>query len=465
MVVELYPHQLEAVEKMRNGSVLTGGVGTGKSITSLWYWYTKVCNGIPPGQKDSKPMFDPTDLYVITTARKRDFLEWDKDAIALGVGRNENAGGAHFTVDSWNNIGAYESVENAFFIFDEQRLVGSGAWVKSFIKIASKNRWILLSATPGDTWMDYVPVFIAHGFFKNRTEFIREHVVYNNFSKFPKVDRYISTKKLESYRDSILVDMPYQRHTTRHLQNVDAEWDETLLKRVLKDRWHVYEDRPIRNVSELFLVARRVVNSDVSRLGSILRLMEKHKRLIVFYNFDYELDILRTIGVTTGVPMAEWNGHRHEDIPDSSRWVYLVQYTAGNEGWNCTTTDAMAFYSLNYSYKVFHQAQGRIDRLNTPFKDLYYYILRSGSVIDQGIWRSIKVKEKFNEKSFAKQLHIEEFENKKMEVAINNQPMALMCGVTAEHKPHIWDDVHGEHQCFGGPFSSLQVRIMEARAA
>lgn len=490
-MVELHPHQKKAVSELHNGSILVGDVGVGKTITSMAYYMENEA---------------PRDIYVITTAKKRNSLDWEKEAAAFGVGKSKDATVAGvLTVDSWNNIRKYKDIENAFFIFDEQRIVGSGSWAKAFIKIAKKNHWILLTATPGDTWMDYIPVFVANGFFKNRSEFLEEHVIYNRYSKFPKVDRYMQVGKLVKMRYSVLVEMPYLRHTVRHTKTIIVDHDKELFERVLEKRWHVYEQRPLRDVAELFLVMRKVVNSDSSRIRKIRTLMEDHPKLIVFYNFDYELEALRTLrdsvstepipkpaGTTSSIPMspnsqasssavpvanasstrngrkgksstttstktsgfetdmpnvedassatrsvtdstppktspsfaiaegngpengtkpqasnpspsftvAEWNGHKHEPIPKTDRWVYLVQYVAGAEGWNCTDTDAMVFYSLTYSYKIWHQAHGRIDRLNTPFSRLYYYVLMSNSMIDKAVWKSLTSKQSFHESRF-----------------------------------------------------------------
>ena len=545
MKPELRPHQLKALEKLSNGKILCGDVGSGKTMVAAAYY----------AQKEA-----PKDVYVFTTAKKRDSLDWDQEFVRFGVGKSQDATlSGVLTVDSWNNIDKYRDVKGAFLIFDEQRLVGKGKWVKAFIHMAKSNNWILLSATPGDTWVDYIPVFIANGFYKNRTAFTREHVVYNTYAKFPKVDRYLGTGKLLRLRNSLLVEMPFERHTTRHLKRVVPTYDEELYKRVVKDRWHVYEERPLRDVAELFSVMRKVVNSDSSRLEALCTLLQTHPRLIVFYNFDYELEMLRTLcqplantdptpsihtqcpclgqskqcksgltgrwacdsktsgvgsslptsessdrsqlsertstgsrstsnGTPTNTPsseksprsiepvtpaesttasenarngrtestiserrneswkkksgpsstlctetgpktktgvsgstdttssstsgvglrststatdlkVAEWNGHKHEPVPKTDRWVYLVQYTAGAEGWNCITTNATVFFSLNYSYKLLHQAQGRIDRLNTPYEDLYYYIFRSEASIDSMIWKSLSQKKSFNESS------------------------------------------------------------------
>jgi hypothetical protein len=385
MVVKLYPHQEEALEKLSNGKILWGGVGTGKSLVAAAY-YMKV-------EADA-------DVYVITTAKKRDSVEWEGEFAKFGVGKHLNATVAgQLTVDSWNNIGKYENVVGAFFIFDEQRLVGSGQWSSKFLKIARSNHWILLSATPGDTWLDYIPVFIANGHYKNRTEFKRRHIVYNTFTKFPKVDRYVEVQRLVRLRNSLLVEMPYLRHTTRVLKFIDVDHDHEMFERVVKKRWNPYEDRPIRDVAELFSVMRKVVNSDASRMNSLRQMLltRSHSRVIVFYNFDYELLLLRTLSDITVV--AEWNGHKHEEVPEGDSWMYLVQYTAGSEGWNCTATDTMVFYSLTYSYKQYHQAQGRIDRLNTMFSTLYYYVMLSNSVIDFAIAKSLGEKQNFNERT------------------------------------------------------------------
>lgn len=384
MVVKLRPHQEDAVVRIKNGCILWGGVGTGKSITAAAYYMMKEA---------------PKPVYVITTAMKRDSLDWVGEFAGYGVGRAPDATVAGvLTIDSWNNIGRYKDVTGAFFIFDEQRLVGSGAWTVAFNRIAKNNNWIMLSDTPGDTWLDYIPVFVANGFYKNRTEFKRRHVVYSTYTRFPKVDHYIDVGVLVRHRKDILVHMPYERHTTRNIQNVPVEYDKPTFDKILKERWNPFEDCPVKDVADLFRLMRKVAYSHPSRLEAVRELLKKHPKIIVFYNFNYELESLRKLA--DEVTVAEWNGHKHQDIPDTDRWVYLVQYVAGAEGWNCTTTDAMIFHSLTYSYKNWHQAHGRIDRMNTPFTELNYYVLKSDAAIDHVVAKSLKEKKAFNESSF-----------------------------------------------------------------
>lgn len=402
--MELRDYQLEAIGKMKNGCILNGGVGSGKSLTSLSYYYLQNGGSLEfLSGKDYIPMPNPPkDLYIITTARKRDTFEWEGELshFLLSTHEDLNKYDNKVIVDSWNNIQKYKDVEDAFFIFDEQRVVGSGAWVKAFLKIAKKNQWILLSATPGDTWSDYIPVFIANGFYKNKTEFMREHAVFSRFSKYPKIEKYIGTGKLIRQRREILVDMKFERETVQHHYDIYVEYDNKLYKDVMKRRWDIWNDEPIVNASGLCYALRKIVNSHESRSTKLLELFETHQKMIVFYNFDYELEILKSLYFGEGVIVAEWNGHKHEPTPIGNRWVYLVQYTAGAEGWNCITTDTIVFYSLNYSYKIMHQSAGRIDRLNTPYKDLHYYYLKSRSGIDLAIERALNDKRKFNESSF-----------------------------------------------------------------
>ena len=400
MAIRLRDYQLDAIKHMKTGCILNGGVGSGKSLTSLSYYYLKNggdINFLTGG--DYIPMDDPPkDLYIITTARKRDTLEWEGEMAPFLL--NTKMYSNKIVVDSWNNIQTYKDVKNSFFIFDEQRVVGSGAWVKAFLKIAKANDWILLSATPGDTWSDYIPVFIANGFYKNKTEFIREHVVYSNYCKYPKIDRYLSTGKLLRLRRSILIDMDFKRQTVAHHEDIYVHYDMATYKDIMKRRWDIWKDEPITNASGLCYALRKVVNTHQSRCVKLLEIFEEHPKIIVFYNFDYELELLKSLYYGENVTVAEWNGHKHEPTPNSDSWVYLVQYTAGAEGWNCITTDTMVFFSQNYSYKIMHQSAGRIDRLNTPFKDLYYYHLKTRSGIDLAIAKALKYKKKFNESSF-----------------------------------------------------------------
>ena len=396
----LRDYQLDAVNNMRNGCILNGGVGSGKSRTGLYYYFKEHGGSMIPKHV---PMKNPRDLYIITTAKKRDSLEWREELIKYYMTDipEENTWYKNkIVIDSWNNIQKYSNVYGAFFIFDEDRVTGSGAWVKAFLKIAKKNKWIILSATPGDTWSDYIPVFVANGFYKNKTEFTREHIVYSRFTKYPKIDKYIATGRLVRYRNQILVDMDFKRNTVRHHEDVFCKYDIPLYKDTIRKRWDPYKNEPIQQASGLCYVLRKIVNSDDDRSVEVLKILEDTKRAIIFYNFDYELDILLNLAYKEGTEVAQWNGHKHQPVPTSDKWVYLVQYSAGCEGWNCIKTDTIILYSQTYSYKILEQACGRIDRMNTPYTDLYYYHIRSRSGIDLAITQALNKKKNFNEGKF-----------------------------------------------------------------
>lgn len=397
----LYDYQMDAVNRITNGCILNGGVGSGKSRTGLYYYFKEQNGSINP---DYIPMKNPKDLYIITTAMKRDKLEWDGELANFRLSTNQelNYYKNRVVIDSWNNIKKYSDIVDSFFIFDEDRVTGYGAWVKSFLKISKHNNWIILSATPGDTWQDYIPVFIANGFYKNKTEFAREHIVYSRFTKYPKIDRYIGTGKLIRLRNQILVNMDFERHTIQHHEDVYVQYDISKYKDVMRTRWDPFKDQPIQQASDLCYILRRIVNSDESRQVKLLELLEDIPRAIIFYNFDYERNILLNLGYEEGTEIAEWTGHAHQEIPRSDKFVYLVQYAAGCEGWNYIGTDTIIFYSQSYSYKVMAQAAGRIDRLNSPYKHLYYYHLKSRSGIDLAISKALETKKLFNETKFVK---------------------------------------------------------------
>lgn len=388
--LNLRDYQLEALGKLRTGSILCGKVGSGKSRTAL-AWYYILCGGDVNTARYTK-MKDPKDLYIITTARKRDTLEWEEEFIPFKISA---------TVDSWNNIKKYREVKNAVFIFDEQRVVGSGAWVKSFLKIVRNNTWILLSATPGDRWTDYIPVFVANGFYRNRTEFNREHCIFSRFTSYPKITGYRNQGLLMKHKNDILVPMRFERDVQRIHEQFITTYDPIVYRDIFKKRWNPWTNSPVVNAAELCQCLRKLVNSDISRANAVLTIMQYHEKAIIFYNYDYELEILRSLAYGPDTAVAEWNGHKHEPIPDCEQWVYLVQYTAGSEGWNCVSCDTIIFFSQNYSYRTMVQAAGRTDRLNSPYDTLYYFHLKSDAPIDKAISRALATKKDFNERDFA----------------------------------------------------------------
>lgn len=406
---QLDKYQLEAMSKLKTGSILKGGVGSGKSRTGLAYYFCTVCGGMIDGRdhgynQDYVPMKYPRDLYIFTTARKRDEKEWEDELIPFLISPDNDynfyKGKMKVVIDSWNNIKKYTDLKNCFVIFDEQKAIGAGAWAKAFIKIAKNNQWIMLSATPGDTWVDYVPVFIANGFYKNRKEFFDRHVIYSRYSKYPKIDRYLEDQYLSRLRDRILVEMDYSNPTIRHWETINVDYDRQAYRRLFRERWNDEENRPIENVSELSYLLRKIVNSDPSRINAVLELAKQYPRIIIFYNFNYERDILLNLNYGPDFKIAEWNGFNHESVPESEKWIYIVQYASGAEAWNCTKTNAMIFYSASYSYKATEQAAGRIDRRNTTYTDLYYYTFKSYASIDQAISKALQKKKNFNESKF-----------------------------------------------------------------
>lgn len=386
----LFDCQLDAISKLESGNVLVGKVGSGKTLTALSFYLSKY--------KDKK-------LYVITTAKKRDSKDWEKEGELVGI--------SDLVVDSWNNIKKYEFIKDSFFIFDEQRITGYGVWSKTFIRISKCNKWILLSATPGDWWMDYIPLFIANGFYRNKTDFERQHVVYDRFVKFPKVKFFLNERKLEKLRAQILLPMDSIKKTKRHHHKLYFGYDKVKYSKVIIKRWNVFKNRPIKNPSELTQCSRRVVATSEERIKGVEDLLALIDRAIIFYNYNYELEILENICKKKNYNYSQWNGHKHEDILSTKKWLYLVHY-ASAEGWNCVETNTIIFYSMNYSYKIMEQAEGRIDRLNTPYTDLHYYYIGSRSSIEQSIFRAIKKKEKFNESAWGKKYGKEEsMENRK----------------------------------------------------
>lgn len=396
--MELYDYQIDAVNRLKNGSVLCGNVGSGKSRVALTYFFTKIANGKVPinGEGQYECPNVEINLYIITPAKKRDDKEWESELAPFLLSPERDG----ITIDSWNNIQKYKDVYGAFFIFDEQHVTGHGKWSKSFIRICRRNKWILLSATPGDKWEDYTSLFIAHGFCHNKTEFEAKYCVFSPYVKYKKIMRYSREYELQKLRDSILVIMKDVRTTIRHHIHKICDYDKERYTKVWKYRWDIYENEPILEISKAIYLIRRVVNTDPSRFEELEEIFKMFDRVIIFYNFTYELEMLREFLDEHKIGYSEWNGQKHEKIRETKRWAYLVQYISGGEAWNCILTNCIVFFSQTYSYRQQEQACGRIDRMNTAYKDLYYYHFRSQSQIDRAIHHALSNKKDFNERAF-----------------------------------------------------------------
>lgn len=384
--------QTQAIQDLRSGFILRGGVGSGKSRTSLAYILTSEYNG--------------RDIYIITTAKKRDTHEWDQEAAILGWQVDGPCwDNMTLTIDSWNNTKKYKDVKNAFFIFDEQKTSGGGAWAKTFLKIAKSNGWLLLSATPGDRWMDFWPIFVANGFYKNKTEFLDQHVMFRPFTTFPQISGYKHVKKLEFLLRSISVGIDVEKHVTWHEEDVYCDYNRALYQQIVKTRCDPKTLEPYDSMTGMVWGLRRLVNGSQGRLEALERVCRDHERVIVFYTTNFELEMLGHWLNKNDILWHQYNGQVHEPIPNTRRrWVYLVNYMSGAEGWECASADTVVLFSTNYSWRTLEQCKGRIDRRNTPWDILYAYHFVSIAPIDKAIRTANHNKEMFNEQAWASKL-------------------------------------------------------------
>ena len=406
----LKPFQENCLERLSTGKVLAADTGAGKSIMSLAWYLSKECasdeHSLKSGAKAWTLYHGSPDLYIITTPKKRDSEEWESDLSKFNLVKGRNSkemGEVNIFIDSWNNIKKYTEIKNSVFIFDEQRAVGSGTWAKSFVKIAKQNHWIMLSATPGDTWSDWCPLMIAKGYYPNRTAFFNKHAVYNPYVKYREIIRWDNTDELEYYRSKMLVTCRMEKKTTRHFEEVIADCSNKYeVKRAYKERTNPKTGEPFKSASELCAYTRNIINTDPTRSAVGLKIIQMYDRIIIFYTLTDELEGIKWACNKAGRKMYFYNGEIHDQVPTGNNWAYIVQYTAGSEAWNCTTCNAMLFWDLTYSYKQFKQATGRIDRLNTPYSDLYYYAIRSYMPLDLAIRRALREKKDFNSRGFLK---------------------------------------------------------------
>lgn len=124
-------------------------------------------------------------------------------------------------------------------------------------------------------------------------------------------------------------------------------------------------------------------------------------RLIVFYNFNDELEKLSRIAWENHRPVAVVNGKQkdllpYENAPDS---ITFIQYQAGAMGLNLQKANKIVYFTPPLSSELFEQSKKRIHRIGQEKTCFYYYLTCKGS-IEEKIYRTLAMRRDYTDKLF-----------------------------------------------------------------
>lgn len=140
------------------------------------------------------------------------------------------------------------------------------------------------------------------------------------------------------------------------------------------------------------------------KLSAFEDLLEStNDRLIVFYNFNSELERLKEICEKFDKPTSEVNGAKHDltNYNDCDNSVTLVQYQAGSMGINLQLSNKIIYFTPPLSSELFEQSKKRIHRIgqNHP---CFYYQLKCG--IEEKIYGTLAMRKDYTDKLFEGEL-------------------------------------------------------------
>lgn len=283
---------------------------------------------------------------------------------------------------------------------------------RTILKMVSpKTSVILLSGTPcGGHYENLYTQAKLLGLGMTKTEYWNRYV---NWYEIPIPGRPYSIKKVVGYKnvDDLInrlskcgavfvksedvLDLPEQTFTVKTVDKPIA------LKRFERDGSVVVygKEYVAANVLVELTASRQLCNSKDKQQAFIDLINSINDRVVVFYNFDSELDTLKTL--VKDRPIAEVNGHTNTEqiYHDNDNCVLFVQYQAGARGLNLQDGNKIIYYSLTLSSDLFEQSKKRIHRIGTKYP-CFYWILQTKDSVEESIYKSLNRQEDYNEELF-----------------------------------------------------------------
>ncbi|WP_368076685.1 SNF2-related protein [Clostridium tyrobutyricum] len=137
----------------------------------------------------------------------------------------------------------------------------------------------------------------------------------------------------------------------------------------------------------------------VNQLKDILESTED--RIIIFYNFNKELEIIKKLCEKLDKPISIING-AVKDLDNFNQYnnsITLVQYQAGAMGHNLQKSNKIIYFSLPLQSELFEQSKKRIHRIGQEKTCFYWYLITQNSIEEQ-IYQTLKERRDYTNKLF-----------------------------------------------------------------
>lgn len=394
----LYEYQKKVIDKADSSWLFALGTGTGKTILSIHH-YLKHYNG--------------ESLLIIAPAQKVLEGGWDREVQRVANFYNIQI---QYDVMSYGVLAKKWNLYKGWFvIFDECHYVKNptsqrGKAALNLTRISTN--FSLLSATPSSNgWADTINYMLMFNFYRNKTQFIKEHAIHET-----KFFGQKQIKVIADWKDQDKLKMLYQSISTKLSKDdcldlpplifedvyfkVSKEYEIIRKKRVLET-----ENGPIAYDTVMKLQhGLRFYANQKDKLSYTEMLAEStNENIVIFYYYQQEKDDLVKV-LAKNKKIYEVSG-KVNHLPSRDQWdelkntVTLVQYQAGAAGIELQYCNLVIFYTPTFSFQDYDQALGRAYRNGQTKKvTVYRYITKKS--VEEHVYRSLAEKKDFTESLF-----------------------------------------------------------------
>ena len=428
--MRLFDYQQQIVdEKYEDSKALFMQMGTGKTFVSMAFF-----------EKSERAK-----LLVVCLATKVD--DWNRDltdelgldeVVSLNKGTKKNRElmeDAQYLVISFESSWRLDKElvawvdDDTYIIVDEShKIKNPSSKVGKFMrKLGAKTDYkTILTGTPqSNGYIDYYNQFHFLGYLDmNQTNFKKRYAI----TQMMQYGAGPIFQEIIGYRNTEELDEMIHNHSVFYDRKLDDEElpDEIPVyfpsypkyRKISNDKVYEFKDGTLEIYDTLgagVMLQRQLASGYISKGGNT-EVLDKSKldwmrdflegydeRVVVFYNYNAELEQLKQLLERLDRPYSEYNGHRKDlrAFQESSEGVVLANYGSASTGINdFVIASTMVMYSLTTSYIDFEQAKKRIDRIGQTKKPLFYFLIMKGT-IDARVYHSLQEGKDFDERMYA----------------------------------------------------------------
>lgn len=395
----LYNFQRQLLNSIEENYIIAADTGTGKTMMAIHH-YLKHNTGEP--------------LLILAPPQKIKEGGWQRELDFVA---------SHYNIEIPYDIISYgvlskrwKEYKDWFLVMDECHYVKNPTSQrgKAAINLTKQStNFLLLSATPSSNgWGDTIAYMIMFGYYKNKTQFLKEHAVYNriDYGNGP-------VNVVSDYRDQEKLQKLYQSFSIKLAKEDCLDLPPLVFEKVhfkpskeyniiKKDR--VLGEELFDNISKLQHGLRFYANQADKLKYTEMLLEGTEENVIIFYNYKQENEELKKIAKKLKKKVFEVSGSK-TNLPDKEKWtslknsVTIVQYQAGAAGIELQYANIVIFHTPTYSYQDYEQALGRAYRNGQTKKvTVYQYITKN--TIETSIYQALAAKKDFTEELFRKEI-------------------------------------------------------------